>query len=114
MATHRKALDEAGARGLQFEKKPLVFETTGAMGPETQKWWKTIMAAYNNQRAPGDPTSRRELELDHTFTANHFSTFYLQSLAFSQAEAIAESVDMWVSHHVPCVDASGSICEFDD
>ena len=37
MEVHRKALEEAGVRGLQFEKKTLVFETTGAMGVETKK-----------------------------------------------------------------------------
>ena len=35
--------DAAGAAGLPFIKQPLVFETTGAMGTETQKWWKEMV-----------------------------------------------------------------------
>ena len=111
MEVHRKALEEAGVRGLQFEKKPLVFETTGAMGVETKKWWKSVVGLYNAQREPGEPTSRRELGLDHTWSANHFSTFWLQTLSFCQAVALAESVDSWVSQHAPCVDVLGNTCD---
>ena len=98
-------------RGLQFEKKPLVFETTGAMGVETKKWWKSVLALYHAQREPGEPTSRRELGLDYTWSANHFSSFWLQTLSFCQAVALAESVDLWVSQHAPCVDVLGNICD---
>jgi len=37
MATHRKALDAAGAAGLPFTKKPLVFEKISGMGNDAQK-----------------------------------------------------------------------------
>ena len=50
MSTHRKALAAAGANGLPFTKVPLVFETTGAMGTETQKWWKEISRMEKDQR----------------------------------------------------------------
>ena len=38
LGTQKKALEEAGDQGLPLTKGPLVFETTGAMGEETQKW----------------------------------------------------------------------------
>ena len=41
LGTHKKALEEAGDQGFPFTKAPLVFETTGAIGEETQKWWKS-------------------------------------------------------------------------
>ena len=34
--THKKALEEARDQGLPFTKGTLVFETTGAIGEETQ------------------------------------------------------------------------------
>ena len=37
LGTHKKALEAAGGQGPPFTKGPLVFETTGAMGKETQK-----------------------------------------------------------------------------
>ena len=43
MATHRKALDAARAAGLPSTKKPLVFQTTGGMGNDAQKWWATVL-----------------------------------------------------------------------
>jgi len=39
----RRQLEAAGPAGLQFEKKPLAFEATGAMGKETQEWWKGVV-----------------------------------------------------------------------
>ena len=48
---------------------------------------------------------------EHTWSANHFSTFWLQTLSFCQAVALAESVDSWVSHHAPSVDVLGNICD---
>ena len=50
LETHKKALEEAGD-----PKGPLVFETTGAMGEETQKWWKSIVEMEAEKRIPGTP-----------------------------------------------------------
>ena len=50
LGTHKKALEEAGDQVLPFTKGPLVFETTGAMGEETQKWWKSIVEMEADQR----------------------------------------------------------------
>ena len=92
MSSHRKQAGEAGADGLQFVKMPLVFETTGAMGEETQKWWDSVLALEKAKRAPGDPTSRRELGLDFTWSANKHSTWWLQSLSMQYARAQAGSI----------------------
>ena len=44
------------------------------------------------RRQPGDPTSRRDLGLDHTWSANKHSTFWLQSIGMNYARAQAGSV----------------------
>ena len=92
MSTHRKALAVAGANGLPFTKVPLVFETTGAMGTETQKWWKEISRMEKDQRGLGESTSRKDLGLDWTFTANGFASYWLQSISMSMARTLAESI----------------------
>ena len=92
MYTRRKALAEAGAAGLPFIKAPLVFETTGAMGKETQKWWKEVCKMEKDQRGEGETTSRRERGLDWTFTANGFASYWLQSFSMSMARTMAESI----------------------
>merc|ERR1712216_736188 len=99
MATHRKALDAAGAAGLPFNKKPLVFETTGAMDNEAQQWWTAVLKMEQAQRVPGDPTSRRDLGLEHTFSANGFGTYWLQSISLSYARSQAESIMVWVGRN---------------
>ena len=43
LGTHKSALEEAGDQGLPFTKGPLVLVTTGAMGEETQKRWRSIV-----------------------------------------------------------------------
>ena len=92
MSTHRKQAGEAGVLGLAFVKKPLVIEATGGMGKETQKWWDTVLALERLRRQPGDPTSRRDLGLEHTWSANKHSTFWLQSISMQYARAQASSV----------------------
>ena len=72
LATHRAAVLEAGAGGLPFTKVPLVFETTGAMGKETQNWWEGIRQLRREAHEGSGPTSRRETGMDWTWTANHF------------------------------------------
>ena len=55
-------------------KGPLVFETTGAVGDETQKWWKSTVEMEADQRIPGAPQSRQEPGLEHAWSANKFSS----------------------------------------
>ena len=74
LGTHKKALEEAGVQGLLFTEGPLVFETTGAMGEETEKWWESTVEMEADQRIPGAPQSRREQGLEHTWSANKFSS----------------------------------------
>ena len=58
LGTHKKALEEAGDQGLPFTEGPLVFETTGAMGEETQKWWKSIVETSACQKHPRADVSK--------------------------------------------------------
>ena len=51
-----------------------------------------MLALERTRQQPGDPTSRRELGLDHTWTANKFATFWLQSIGMQYARAQAGSV----------------------
>ena len=73
-------------------KKPLVFETTGGIGNDAQKWWATVLKLEQKRRAPGNPTSRRDLGLEHTFSANGFATYWLQSVSVIYARSQAESI----------------------
>ena len=95
LSTHRKALLQAGPAGLAFVKRPLVFETTGAMGKETQKWWESVKQ-LNRERHEFDPKSRRLRGKQHTWSANSFSTYWLQSIAVAHARTQAESIRQWI------------------
>ena len=96
LGTHKKALEEAGDQGLPFTKGPLFFETTGAMGEETQKWWNSIVEMEADQRMPGAPQSRREQGLEHTWSANKFSSYWLQTFSMSHARMQAEFIAQWI------------------
>ena len=58
------------------------------------------------QRVPGDPTSHRDLGLEHTFSANGFATYWLQSISLSYARSQAESIMVWVGRNAPMSNAS--------
>ena len=45
-----------------------------------------------DQRGPGETTSRKDLGLDWTFTANGFASYWLQSISMSMARTCAESI----------------------
>ena len=95
MDTHSKQLAIAGEAGLPFVKVPLVFEITGAMGKETQKWWREVAALEKEQRGQ-DATSRKDMGLDWTFSANGFASYWLQAISMSMARTLAESVVMFI------------------
>ena len=95
MDTHSKQLAIAGEAGLPFVKVPLVFEITGAMGKETQKWWREVAALEKEQRGQ-DTTSRKDMGLDWTFSANGFASYWLQAISMSMARTLAESVVMFI------------------
>ena len=62
------------------------------MGTETQKRWKEISRLEKDQRGLGETTSRKDLGLDWTFTANGFASYWLQSISMSMARTLAESI----------------------
>ena len=95
MDTHSKQRAIAGEAGLPFVKVPLVFEITGAMGKETQKWWREVAALEKEQRGQ-ETTSRKDKGLDWTFSANGFASYWLQAISMSMARTLAESVVMFI------------------
>ena len=66
-----------------------------------QKWWKTVLQLEQAEHVPGQPTSRRDKGLEHTFSANGFSTYWLQSISLAYARAQAESIMVWVGRNAP-------------
>ena len=95
LGTHKRALEEAGDQGLSFMKGPLVFETTGAMGEETQKLWKLIVEMEADQRIPGAPQSRREQggSIYGQQTSSHPTGYKLSRWHMPGATRIHSSVD---------------------
>ena len=89
MDNYQKQLEQAGQAGLQFTKTPLAFETTGAMGAETQKWWKGVLELAKER----DPI--RQIA-DSTWTAKKFAPYYLQLISMTQARSNAEAVVAWM------------------
>ena len=102
MGSYQKALATAGAAGLPFVKLPLVFETTGAMGAETQKWWQELVAmAYKRDDDMGGIRSRRQRGLDHTWSANDWSSYWLQRISVAHARHQAESITQLIGASLP-------------
>ena len=83
MECYKKQLEAAGQAGLPFEKKPLAFETTGAMGKETQEWWKSVVKLARDSQP-------RLAQSDTTWTARKFSPYYLQLISMTLARSQAE------------------------
>ena len=100
MELHKKRVDELG--DVSYEFQPLAFETTGAMGVETQKWWARIVNEDTERRKDrGESGSRQLCGLPATWAANSFKTFWLQSFAMVQARTQANSIDVWVRKSAP-------------
>ena len=122
MELHKKRVDELG--DVSYEFQPLAFETTGAMGGETQKWWARSVNEDTERRKDrgdpgsrvrkdrgdpgsrirkdrGDPGSRQLCGLPATWAANSFKTFWLQSFVMVQARTQANSIDVWVRKSAP-------------
>ena len=89
MDNYQTQLEQAGQAGLQFTKTPLAFETTGAMGAETQKWWKGVLELAKEK----DPIRQNA---DSTSTAKKFAPYYLQLISMTQARSNAEAVIAWM------------------
>ena len=122
LGTHKRELEEAKDQGLPFMQGPLVFEGTGAMGEEAQKWWKSIVEMETDQRTPGAPQSRGEQGLEHTWSANKFSSYWLQTISMSHARMQSESIAQWIglanapneshSHILPCAPRAHQLVDF--
>ena len=90
---------EAGAQGIPFKFQPLAFEATGAMGAETQKWWKSIVQLEESMRTEG--SSLRDQGLDHTWSANSFSSYWRQHISMAMAKAQAQGVANCIARSRP-------------
>ena len=102
MECYTKQLEAAGQAGLPFEKKPLAFETTGAMGTETQEWWKSVVKLARDLQP-------RLAQSDTTWAARKFSPYYLQLISMTLARSQAESVVLWVGKSRPQLEVD--LCE---
>ena len=113
---HDAEVAKAGPQGLPtpFEFQPLAFETTGAMSRETEKWWKSVVAMEAERRGADQPSSRRDLGLEHTWAAHSFSAYWRQSiattLAKSQAEAIVSCIKRSCDSHPESTDSTYDEC----
>ena len=67
----------------------MAFETTGAMGTETQKWWKGVIKLAKER----DPLQQMA---DSTWTATKFAPYHLQLISMTQARSNAEAVVSWM------------------
>ena len=75
---------KAGTQGLPFRLTPLAFETTGAMGKDTQKWFKAMVRLNKEMRGEdmGETASRMQQGVDCTWSANNFKGFWKQRFSF--------------------------------
>ena len=101
MQVYQRQLEGAGQAGLPFVKVPLAFETTGAMGRETQEWWESVLELERRERGDAAEPSRRDMGWEHTWTADSFSSFWLQSISMGIARTQAESAMMWIGKSQP-------------
>ena len=104
MGTHNTARATARAAGteLPFTKLPIVFETTGAMGAETQKWWKDLVQMAQKRDDDMEGTqSRRQMGLEHTWSANDWSSYWLQRISIAHARHQAESITQLIGASQP-------------
>lgn len=91
---HDIQVREAGetADSVGYVKVPLAFETTGAMGPGTKKWWDTQVMPLYKRKFLGPPPSLSAQDKEHTWAANSFAAFWLQRFAMEQAKHVASTV----------------------
>ena len=103
MADYNKAVQQAGAQGLPFTLTPLAFETTGAMGEETQKWFKKMVSrnAEISGEDFGETTSRMQKGEPCTWTANSFSSFWKQRLSFYMMVDRATKTSVHIGKSLP-------------
>ena len=96
----RPMMREAAEAGAPIEKIPLVMETTGAFGIRMQKWWKEMKKLEAEFRS-GRPLSLQDQGLEHTWSANVWSTFQRQKLSMGVARLQAEGIIKKISQNLP-------------
>ena len=109
MQVHERHERMVAPTQLPFYKVPLAFETTGAMGKATQSWWQSVRKLEADVRGVGETTSRMQLGLEHTWSANNFATFWLQSISMAHAREQADSILLWVNKCQPCNGSVGCV-----
>ena len=77
-----------------FEKVPLGFEVTGAMGKRTKQHVKQMLKKYQERFPAGItiPSLKQQGDQDHTWTANSFLPMLYQTLTVTITEQIAQMV----------------------
>ena len=77
-----------------FDKVPLGFEVTGAMGAGMKRHVKQMLKKYQQRFSAGStiPTLKQQGYADHTWTANSFLPMLYQTLTVTITEQIAEMV----------------------
>ena len=88
LGTHKRALERS-----PLHEGALVFENRGY---GAQKWCTPIVEGEADQRIPGAPQSRQEQGLEHTWSANKFSSYWLQTFSMAHARMQAESIAQWI------------------
>ena len=64
-----------------YEKMPLVMESTGAWGPSMQRWWALMIKADNDEARDQAGMSRRSCGPTHTRSANSFTTWWARRIS---------------------------------
>ena len=101
-----ETLVRAGAQGLNFTMTPLAFETSGAMGKETVKWFESMVAqnkAIEGQDREGI-SSRMQNGLPNTWTANSFGSYWKQRISFFLARDRANKRTVLMGQSQPRTD----------
>ena len=75
-----------------YEKVPLVMESTGAWGPSMQQWWTRMLKAHNAAAQEEAGLSRRARGLDHTWSANSFTTWWAQRISVAYMRHLGEEI----------------------
>ena len=102
----QETLIRAGAQGLNFTMTPLAFETSGAMGKETVKWFESMVAqnkAIEGQDREGI-SSRMQNGLPNTWTANSFGSYWKQRISFFLARDRANKRTVLMGQSQPRTD----------
>ena len=91
-------LDRADLSTLDFDVVPLVFESSGAMGTRTQKWWKEMKILDRKINAGPEGGVSPILGPDqYSWAAQRFPEFWSQRLSFTLASQLAELVSAMTS-----------------